>query len=138
MARRLGMEGTVTLLLELRADGTVGEVNVIASSNSPLLDEAAQKAVKQWTHVPERRNGTPVTQWVTQNIPFKLADSSLSHTDLIRQIQMRLTSAGFYPGPIDGFFGPRTREALRKYQDNKGLPMTGELDKATRIALDVD
>jgi peptidoglycan hydrolase-like protein with peptidoglycan-binding domain len=46
-----------------------------------------------------------------------------------------LKAAGFNPGPIDGVLGPRTKEALRRYQAQQGLPVTGELDDATRRVL---
>lgn len=45
--------------------------------------------------------------------------------------------AGFDPGPPDGTLGPKTREALRRYQHTKGLPATGELDAPTLDALGV-
>ena len=70
MARRRGIEGAVTLMLELRADGTVGEVKISKSSGATILDTAATDAVKQWTHVPATRQGTPVTQWATQEVTF--------------------------------------------------------------------
>jgi hypothetical protein len=53
----------------------------------------------------------------------------------IGQAQDRLQAAGFDPGPLDGVLGPRTREALRRYQASQGLPVTGALDEATRQAL---
>jgi peptidoglycan hydrolase-like protein with peptidoglycan-binding domain len=53
-------------------------------------------------------------------------------------VQERLKTAGFYPGPVDGFLGPRTRDALRRFQETKGLEVTGEADKATRKALELD
>ena len=53
----------------------------------------------------------------------------------IGQAQDRLKAAGFNPGPLDGVLGPRTKEALRRYQASQGLPATGELDEATRQAL---
>jgi hypothetical protein len=53
----------------------------------------------------------------------------------IGQAQDRLKAVGFDPGPLDGVFGPRTREALRRYQASQGLPATGMLDEATRQAL---
>ena len=55
--------------------------------------------------------------------------------DLIRQVQERLKAIGVNPGPIDGTLGPQTREALRWYQNTKGLPMTGEIDERTLDAL---
>jgi peptidoglycan hydrolase-like protein with peptidoglycan-binding domain len=53
----------------------------------------------------------------------------------IGQAQERLKAAGFDPGYIDGVVGPRTRDALRRYQASKGLPITGQLDEATRQVL---
>ncbi|MDR1934369.1 MAG: energy transducer TonB [Candidatus Accumulibacter sp.] len=42
-ARRLGLEGTVTLFVELSGDGRVEDVRVAASSGFPILDNAAVK-----------------------------------------------------------------------------------------------
>jgi hypothetical protein len=53
----------------------------------------------------------------------------------ISQAQERLKAAGFHPGPIDGVLGPRTQEALQRYQASRGLPTTGVLDEETRQAL---
>jgi Putative peptidoglycan binding domain len=53
----------------------------------------------------------------------------------IGQAQDRLQAAGFDPGPLDGVLGPRTREALRRYQASQGLPTTGVLDEATQNVL---
>ena len=53
----------------------------------------------------------------------------------VRQVQERLKDAGFNPGPVDGQFGPQTREALKEYQKAHGLPQTGQLDEPTRDLL---
>ncbi|HPU77861.1 MAG TPA: energy transducer TonB [Thermosynergistes sp.] len=47
-SRRRGEEGTV--LLEVRADpsGTVEEVHIVEGSGYPLLDQAAERALKEW------------------------------------------------------------------------------------------
>jgi protein TonB len=42
-ARRLGLEGTVTLFVELSGDGRVEDVRVVESSGYPILDHAAVK-----------------------------------------------------------------------------------------------
>ncbi|MFN3548188.1 MAG: peptidoglycan-binding domain-containing protein [Mesorhizobium sp.] len=49
-------------------------------------------------------------------------------------IQSALVLMGYDPGPVDGAFGPRTRDALAQFQDDNGLPATGEIDEGT-IAL---
>ena len=49
----------------------------------------------------------------------------------IKQIQTALKSAGFNPGSIDGKLGPRTKRALREFQNSKGLTQDGEIDFKT-------
>lgn len=56
---------------------------------------------------------------------------------LIRQVQERLQAAGFNPGAIDGAMGRQTRDALRWFQNTKGLLATGEPDEKTLEALGV-
>lgn len=55
----------------------------------------------------------------------------------VPEAQARLKHAGFDPGPIDGILGPRTEQALRRYQTEHGLPESGVLDEATRSSLEV-
>lgn len=47
------------------------------------------------------------------------------------QIQQILTGAGFDTGGTDGQFGRGTREALRAWQGQQGLPQTGYVDAQT-------
>ena len=49
--------------------------------------------------------------------------------------QRMLNDAGYDAGPPDGLSGERTVTALRYYQEDYGLEVTGELDAATRAAL---
>jgi uncharacterized lipoprotein YmbA len=44
----------------------------------------------------------------------------------LRAIQEALKSTGYDPGPADGIFGPRTREAIRRFQGEHGVRVTGE------------
>jgi hypothetical protein len=50
--------------------------------------------------------------------------------------QSRLHHLGFGCGPIDGKLGPRTRAALRTFQRNHGLEVTGRLDDPTQVKLE--
>ena len=45
-----------------------------------------------------------------------------------RRIQRGLWNEGFDPGPPDGLFGPRTRAAIREWQESLAQPETGYLD----------
>jgi lipoprotein-anchoring transpeptidase ErfK/SrfK len=51
------------------------------------------------------------------------------------QLQVVLDRLGFTPGVVDGKQGLSTRHAIAGFQEAKGLPVTGELDAATRQAL---
>ena len=44
----------------------------------------------------------------------------------LRAIQEALKSTGYDPGPVDGVIGPRTRHAIRRFQDEHGIQVTGE------------
>ena len=50
-------------------------------------------------------------------------------------VQAGLRVSGFDPGPVDGVFGPRTREAIRGWQESRGLPASGWLDAAAAAEL---
>jgi peptidoglycan hydrolase-like protein with peptidoglycan-binding domain len=53
----------------------------------------------------------------------------------VRQAQAALKKAGFDPGPIDGIMGAKTMAAVRKYQTQKGLEVTGVINAETENAL---
>jgi len=72
LARQNGWEGTTTLRFELLADGTIGQVEIARSSGYPVLDTAAQAAIKQWTHKPVTREGVSVTRWTSLQVNFTL------------------------------------------------------------------
>jgi protein TonB len=56
-ARAAGVSGTVRVQVEVGADGTVQDVQLVSSI--PLLDQAALDAVRQWTFRPTLLNGKP-------------------------------------------------------------------------------
>jgi lipoprotein-anchoring transpeptidase ErfK/SrfK len=51
------------------------------------------------------------------------------------EAQVELARRGFSCGSIDGVPGPKSRAALRAFQQNRGLAPTGELDAATKEQL---
>ena len=52
-----------------------------------------------------------------------------------QQLQSALAALGFDPGPVDGKIGPKTRDAIAKWQESVGERPTGTLDPAQRTAL---
>ncbi|HQU00686.1 MAG TPA: peptidoglycan-binding domain-containing protein [Acidimicrobiales bacterium] len=51
--------------------------------------------------------------------------------DDVADLQVRLAQLGFNPGRIDGIFGPLLDQALREFQENSGLDVSGTLTRAT-------
>ena len=52
-----------------------------------------------------------------------------------RQLQSALAALGFDPGPVDGKIGPKTRQAIAKWQESVGEKPTGTLNPAQQTAL---
>ena len=52
-----------------------------------------------------------------------------------RMLQQALNSGGLDAGPADGIMGEKTKEALKKYQSQKGLNASGKVDRQTLGAL---
>jgi len=50
----------------------------------------------------------------------------------VRALQRQLTQLGYRPGPIDGRYGPRTRDAITWFQTKHGLTQTGTATPTTR------
>src|SRR5690348_12315828 len=55
--------------------------------------------------------------------------------DELRQAQQKLKDDGDYTGQVDGKMGPKTAQALKKFQQSNGLPQTGRLDQQTASKL---
>ena len=72
VARRMGIEGTTSLKVRVREDGTVGEVIVAQPAGHAALDQAAVNAVQRWRFEPARRGGHPVAVWVSLAVRFRL------------------------------------------------------------------
>ncbi len=53
----------------------------------------------------------------------------------VKEVQRALIKAGYEPGPVDGRMGQKTRAAIRRFQQDKGVDNTGSLDWATMKAL---
>ena len=56
---------------------------------------------------------------------------------VVSQAETRLKAVGFEPSPVDGIADAQTCTALRQYQRQHGLSVTGVLDVATQKALGI-
>ncbi len=57
--------------------------------------------------------------------------------ETVKQVQEKLAAEGHDVGQPDGKLGPKTQAALKKYQESKGLPASGQLDEKTLSELGV-
>ncbi len=53
----------------------------------------------------------------------------------IRFVQTRLAQLGFAPGPADGVLGQKTREAIKKFEYSRKIPVTGKISRTLVEAL---
>ncbi len=72
LSRRLREQGLVVLEILIRADGSVGEIKLKASSGFKRLDEAAINAVKHWRYQPATQGGKAIDFWYEQPLEFSL------------------------------------------------------------------
>ena len=61
--------------------------------------------------------------------------AALQAREQLRQAQQMLIDLGYLYGAADGFYGPMTASALRRFQADHELEQTGELNDATYEAL---
>jgi len=53
----------------------------------------------------------------------------------VREVQRRLRSLGYHPGPVDGRYGPRTERAARRFQEARRLRADAVVGPRTLDAL---
>ncbi len=63
-------------------------------------------------------------------------EQSIAGNQVTRKvIEQRLNLVGFDPGPVDGVFDPATRRAIRRFQRDQGLIVTGYVTQETMVRL---
>ena len=93
------------------------------SSPSPATDVAYTPAV-----VPASAQTVPAADG-QQALVDPAANQTPLRRDEMREVQARLRSFGFNPGPVDGAPGAMTDGAVIRYQQNRGQPQTGKVDR---------
>ena len=56
---------------------------------------------------------------------------------LVYQAQKALKTRGYNPGSADGLWGNATESAVKRFQQDFGLPVTGRLDERTKAKLEI-
>ena len=57
---------------------------------------------------------------------------------LVEAVQNELARRGYFGGKADSMYGPATKEAIRRFQTDQHLPVTGRINEATLHSLNLD
>ncbi|MCP4397907.1 MAG: transporter substrate-binding domain-containing protein [bacterium] len=92
-----------------------------------LIDQAEKKRAALPEDLQEKRGDEIADQATTAPAGGTRTPSHQA----IRTIQERLTELGYQPGPIDGMWGKSTEAALKHFQQDQGVSVTGTVDENT-------
>ena len=87
----------------------------------PMGAVAQSTARPQPAVLPQRSDGPALDRLMTLG-EIHVAEGHLRHL-------------GYDPGPVDGIFTAQSQAAVRTFQARYGLPVSGLLDRATRLEL---
>lgn len=99
--------------------------------------DAVIQAQKFYGLTPDGVVGSKTVTALESDTDSAQAASNLTGDDVVK-LQKLLTSRGFYSGPVSGFVGDLTKEAILKAQKFYGLTEDGVPGKATFAALEAD
>ena len=90
-----------------------------------------------WDYLPYYADDYYPYDYYADSQPYDNTDNnSVPAADpTVEAIQEKLAQQGYYNGPVDGIFGPTTRDAVAKYQTANQLNVTGSLSPDTMRSL---
>jgi peptidoglycan hydrolase-like protein with peptidoglycan-binding domain len=103
-----------------------------------LVGAFAATAIAQEKKSDQPPSGTVVTKKSGHSTEVQPAKKAISVTpDVVRAAQEKLNANGYTAGTPSGRMTAVTRKALRKYQKDENLTVTGRLDESTLTHLNV-
>jgi hypothetical protein len=127
--------GTVTLgdLVDTETvDGTLGygdEHNLDGGASGTITWLPAKGATVKRGHTLYDLNGKPVTLMYGDVPVYRTLSNGVSDGDDVKQLERNLKDLGYDAGmTVDDEFTSATGDAVEEWQDDRGLPRTGEVD----------
>jgi ankyrin repeat protein len=81
------------------------------------------------------RNVTIIILFIIFIIGFFLTAAAQTYDPAVYEAQKALEELGYDPGLPDGIWGKKTTTAVKSFQSDNGLPVTGQLDARTKTML---
>ena len=114
------------------AGAAVGVLTGVSVVNGALIGAAAGGLTGGLTDEDTINLGDPI--WADKGESDQSGASTQNSTKasntLVREVQYGLSQLGYDPGPVDGQYGPRTRDAVRAYQSDNSLLVDGQVSSA--------
>lgn len=123
---QLGSVGTVVARPSARSAQSSFAPQPVSSAPSatPASQQITPTSENNTVSAPQRQNipfETTLTQQVKRFTGLKAGDQNL----IVRDLQNRLGSLGFFEGKATGYFGKVTAQAITSFQSNNSLSVTG-------------
>jgi hypothetical protein len=114
-------------------DGAQPAVRTVAAEDSPPTDKIAADA-QLAALPPETAAAEPDPAGAVEAALPPAPSAGPTAEDIVR-VQRRLKTLGYAVGGADGQLGPKTRSAIRAFQERAGLAVDGEVTEALLSAL---
>lgn len=133
---RGGQNETVSATLVANVQSELRQRGYDIASISGTVDDATERAIRAY----QQQSGLRVDGQPSESLLARLRSSQgtgdiESRRYLVRTVQAELNDLGYNAGPEDGVYGPTTRSAVRAYQADNGLPITGEVSQSLLVDL---
>lgn len=101
-----------------------------AVAAAPTEPPPVMVAAVQPTVLPDTQPTAPTTApAMSSTAPAAIAAPEPLRGEEVREVQKRLQGFGFNPGPADGVAGRMTAAAVISYQQSRGQPPSGDIDR---------
>jgi sporulation protein YlmC with PRC-barrel domain len=130
--------GTVQRVMVNPATGRIEHVDILMTEGQQRVIAVPWSGVKLF-----QDTGGNMTVSLTSRAAGEASPSASPSTSVpivapandVLAAQQRLKDRGYYAGPADGVMGPNTEAALRAFQRDRSLTVTGRLDPETARTL---
>ncbi len=117
----------------------LGAVTGLSVLDGALIGTAVGGVAGLFTDKDDLDIGDPFWEWFGGgHSSQQLATSPGAGSASVARTQEGLARLGYDPGPLDGVYGPRTAAAIREYQSDYGLTVTGRPSASLAARIETD